>query len=45
MSDSKNIQGVPVSLGWRLWLAALGASLVALAIYSPLRLNGWGWTR
>ena len=40
MSDSKNTQGVPVSLGWRLWLAALGASLVALAVYS-LTLAGY----
>ena len=34
MSDKKNAQGVPDALGWRLWIAALGASLVALCIYS-----------
>jgi tetratricopeptide (TPR) repeat protein len=40
MSDSKNTQGAPVTLGLRLWLAALGASLVALAVYS-LTLAGY----
>ncbi len=40
MSDSKNTQGAPVTLGWSLWLAALGASLVALAVYS-LTLAGY----
>ena len=34
MSDTNNSQGVPEALGWRLWLAAIGASLLALCVYS-----------
>ena len=34
MSDARNLQGVPEALGWRLWVAAIGASLVALFVYS-----------
>ena len=34
MSDTKNLHGVPEALGCRLWLAAIGASLLALCVYS-----------
>ena len=34
MADTKNSQGVPDALGFRLWIAAIGASLVALCLYS-----------
>ena len=34
MSNTQNSQGVTPVLGWRLWLAALAASLIALGIYS-----------
>ena len=34
MSDTQNTQSAPAALGWRLWVAAIGASFVALCIYS-----------
>ena len=40
MNETQNSQGVPAALGWRLWLAAVGAALVALVIYS-LTLAGY----
>ena len=40
MNETQNSQGVPAALGWCLWLAAVGAALVALVIYS-LTLAGY----
>lgn len=40
MSDKKNVQTAPVALGWSLWIATLGASVVALVVYS-LTLAGY----
>ena len=40
MSDKKSSQTAPVPLGWSLWFAAIGATAVALVVYS-LTLAGY----
>ncbi len=40
MSDRKSVQTAPAALGWSLWIAVIGASVVALVVYS-LSLAGY----